>query len=466
MLTRRRFLAGSASLCGAIVADLAANSVAKTTPTILTAAPGDAPLVDHRKQTSVWAYNTQVPGPVLRAAQGSEVRVRLRNRLPIATTIHWHGVRIANAMDGVGDLTQPPVAPGSEFDYAFVVPDAGTFWYHPHFRSADAVARGLYGLLIVDEPDPPQVDRDVPLVLDDWRLNDDDELDLASMGNLHDAAHEGRLGNVLSVNGLPAPDINVSTGERLRLRLANTANSRVMTLAFGALRPQLIAFDGQPVSPRETTDGRLVLAPGQRVDAIVDIELEPGRTTELTVVTRGGETLATRFVAGAKPLREQQLDAPVHLPDNPVPHRLELDTALDVELLMQGGAMGRMRSASYRGEELGMRELVKQGQAWAFNGVVGMPDSPLFDAARGQTVRLNMVNDTRWPHAMHFHGHHGRVLKGGRREATDVWRDTVLVDAGERIDVAFIADNPGRWMLHCHMLEHQSSGMATWFAVS
>ena len=467
MFTRRRFLSSSASLYGALAGySVFANESAITKSVVLTAEPARAPLIDTDKPTSVWGYNSQVPGPVVRVRQSGEVRVKLRNRLPIATTIHWHGIRIVNAMDGVGNLTQPPVSPGSDFDYAFVAPDAGTFWYHPHYRSAEAVARGLYGLLIVDEPDPPIVDRDLPLALDDWRLDDAGEIDTASFGNLHDASHQGRLGNVLSVNGLPAPEVAVAHGERLRLRLANTANSRVMTLDFGTLDPQLIALDGQPATASQLPDKRLILAPGQRADVIVDIDLEPTQSTELTVVTRGGTTPAVRFVAGKQRLREQPLDAPVGLPANPLERRLELDSALNVDLLMLGGAMGRMRSARHGGKELSMRELASNGLVWAFNGNVGMPESPLFSATLGQTLRLNMINDTRWPHAMHFHGHHGRVLNAGRREAADLWRDTVLVDPGERLDVAFVADNPGHWMLHCHMLEHQAAGMATWFAVS
>ncbi|MDH3452980.1 MAG: multicopper oxidase domain-containing protein, partial [Gammaproteobacteria bacterium] len=340
MLTRRRFLAGSASLYGAIIGRYAfADANGHTEPAVLTAAPAAVPLVDADKPTRVWAYNGLVPGPLLRVNQGEKLRVKLRNRLPVGTTVHWHGIRIDNAMDGVANLTQPPVSQESEFEYAFVAPDAGTFWYHPHFRSSEAVGRGLYGLLIVDEPEPPQVDRDLPLALDDWRLNDNDQIDVASLGNLHDAAHQGRLGNVLSVNGLPAPEVTVAPGERLRLRLANTANSRVMTLDFGALSPQLIAIDGQPVSARGAPDARLILAPGQRADAIVDIDLEPAETTDLTVVTRGGTTPAVRFVASRQRLREQPLDAPISLPANPLKRRLELDSALGVELLMQGGAM-------------------------------------------------------------------------------------------------------------------------------
>ena len=127
--------------------------------------------------------------------------------------------------------------------------------------------------------------------------------------------------------------------------------------------------------------------------------------------------------------------------------------------------MSGLATARLEGAELSLRELARKGKVWAFNGVVGMTDTPLFSARQGATVRVNMINDTRWPHAMHFHGHHVQVLSRSRYERAGDWRDTVLLDVDERLDVAFVADNPGRWMLHCHMLEHQAAGMATWFEV-
>jgi FtsP/CotA-like multicopper oxidase with cupredoxin domain len=147
---------------------------------------------------------------------------------------------------------------------------------------------------------------------------------------------------------------------------------------------------------------------------------------------------------------------------------------------MEGGAMGMMQGARMgRGEMpggmgggmmgggmMGMRDLVQNGFAWAFNGVAGMPDEPLFAAATGQTVKLTMINRTRWPHAMHLHGHHFRVLsRDGRPEAHTPWRDTVTAGAEQTVEIALVADNPGRWLLHCHMAEHMVAGMMTWFTV-
>ena len=135
---------------------------------------------DGQASTPIWGYQGRVPGPTLRVKQGDEVRVRLVNELPEPTVVHWHGLRLPNAMDGVPHLTQRPIAPGSSFDYRFRAPDAGTFWYHSHLYSSEQLERGLYGVLIVEEPIPVAVDRDLVLVLDDWRLGSDGKLDEAS----------------------------------------------------------------------------------------------------------------------------------------------------------------------------------------------------------------------------------------------------------------------------------------------
>jgi FtsP/CotA-like multicopper oxidase with cupredoxin domain len=127
-----------------------------------------------------------------------------------------------------------------------------------------------------------------------------------------------------------------------------------------------------------------------------------------------------------------------------------------------------MRSASFKGETLDLRTLARQhGLIWAFNGVAGMPDKPLFVAERGQTVAVRMVNETRWPHAMHLHGHHVQIThRSGRGPKQRYWRDTVLVQPREKVTMTLVADNPGKWMIHCHMLEHQAGGMMTWFEVA
>jgi FtsP/CotA-like multicopper oxidase with cupredoxin domain len=133
---------------------------------------------------------------------------------------------------------------------------------------------------------------------------------------------------------------------------------------------------------------------------------------------------------------------------------------------MEGGAMGSLAQAMHEGEMKDIRSLVGEGMAWSLNGVAGMPEAPLFTAARGRTIAVDLRNDTRWPHAIHLHGHHFRVLeRDGQPAEMEAWKDTVLLDPQKRAKIAFVADNPGKWMIHCHMLEHQASGMTSWFVV-
>ena len=463
-LSRRDLLvAAGASGLVAFTSPLVAE--AATDRSILTAARGQAQLLPSpAPATAIWGFGGGVPGPVLRLRQGEAAAIRLQNNLPQATTVHWHGLRIENAMDGVAGLTQDAVPPGESFDYRFTPPDAGTYWYHPHNRSWEQVARGLYGALIVEEPEPPQVDREVLMVIDDWRLGDDGQIDEASLGALRDWSHAGRLGNVLTINGLDRLDLTVKAGERLRLRLINTANARVMHFRFEDHEPQLIALDGQPVAPGPLPQGRIDLAPGQRADLILDMNLSPGAVAAITEVTGDGRLVAGSFRYETDDvLRENPLDAPMALPANGLPERFDLSGALEVDLLMEGGAMGGLQRAIYQGAELGMRELAGKGMVWAFNGVVGRSAEPFFEVARGRPVVVTIKNQTAWPHAMHFHGHHVRDVTDGATPGA--WRDTVLLQADQEQRVAFPADNPGKWMLHCHMLEHQAAGMATWFNV-
>ena len=187
--------------------------------------PGSAPLRGaDAAPTPIWGYDGTVPGPLLRVKRGAEIKVRLTNGLAEPTSVHWHGVRIANAMDGVAPLTQKPVEPGQSFDYRFKLPDAGTFWYHPHVNAARQLDRGLYGLLIVDEPEPVAVDRDVALVLDDWRLSARGA-QIEENGTAH-----------FTVNGTPAFDVAVKTNERLRLRLINATGARMMAIRIDGIR--------------------------------------------------------------------------------------------------------------------------------------------------------------------------------------------------------------------------------------
>jgi len=245
------------------------------------------------------------------------------------------------------------------------------------------------------------------------------------------------------------------------------ANARIFTLDFEHHEPVLIALDGMPVPPQPLKDGKLVLAPAQRADLSFIANAKPGARLAIRENSRRkpydfayfkyAEQASKR---AGNPARPRVLQMPKNLP------QLNISKAIEHDLVMSGGAMGAMRSAKYNGQEMSMRELVKNKKVWAFNGVAGDLDKPFFEATLGQTVIINIVNDTSWPHAMHLHGMHFRVVKrDGKPVADEPLRDTVLMQRQEKISIAFVADNPGKWLFHCHMIEHMAGGMVTWINV-
>lgn len=455
MLTRRQLLTQAAALpliarAGRAPASAPARHLTAA-EAALQIAPPDYP------RTSVWAYNGQVPGEALRYRQGEELDVRFVNHLEESSTIHWHGLRLPNAMDGVPYMTQAPVRPGESFDYRFALKDAGTFWYHPHANSVEQISRGLAGVLVVEEPSPPDVDRDEILVLDDWRMTERAEIH-SSFGHRHDMSHAGRLGNYVTVNAQDDLSHEVRTGERLRLRLVNTATARIFRLHLQGMQAWLMALDGMPLpAPQPVSD--ITIAPAQRADLIVDIT-DADEALIASVEREGTFALVSFPASGAA---RAARPAPEALPPNDLP-AISLAEARRFSLLMEGGAMrGLPEGATWKGEKLGFRELAEQGQFWAFNGVAGSTETPFLRAALGETVRLPITNRTAWFHAMHLHGMHFRELLDGG--GFGPWRDTLLIGPDETREIAFVADNPGDWMFHCHMPSHQMSGMMNWVQV-
>lgn len=463
-MDRRKLLLGSASLAAA--AWLPRDALGTVTPTrefALVAAPARASLVGPpHPETDVWSYNGRTPGPEIRVRQGEHIRVLVENRLPEETTVHWHGIRLPNAMDGVPHLTQKPIGPGETFTYEFTCPDAGTFWYHPHQRSFVQVGRGLYGALIVEERETVPVDRDVTWVLADWRLLDDASIS-GDFGNMHDVSHNGRVGNTVTINGRIPKTFVARAGERIRLRLINGANARIFGLEFEGHRPQIIALDGQPVEPHAPSDGRVVLGPAMRIDLLLDMTVQPGQRVRVSdTFYRGLEYKLLDFVyADDAPLRDLANATPVRLPDNPLPEP-NLESAQRHQITLGGGMMGSMRTAMLDGKQVDIRTLMHNGLVWAINGVAakGHVHEPLLTLERNRPYILELVNDTMWHHPVHLHGHSFRVItRDGKPTQHREWQDTVLLSRQERVEIAFVADNPGDWMIHCHILEHQVGGM-------
>jgi len=479
-LSRRRFLGASGiALVGSILPAqwtvAASGETASDSFRVLRARSGEVKLRGpDQAATAIWGYDGTVPGPLLRVKRGEEVKVRLINELSEPTAIHWHGLRLPNAMDGVPHLTQEPVAPGKSFDYRFVAPDAGTFWYHTHFRSSGQLGRGLYGALIVDEPEPMAVDQDLLLVLDDWRLTEAGAIH-ESFGNAHDAAHAGRLGQYLTVNSRDTWDIPVRTNERLRLRLINAANARVMVLRLDRHQAKVIAIDGQPSELFEARGGRVTLGPGARIDLLVDATLEAGAKAPLVIEYGRSEELVVARLAYAEgePARSAPLGEPKPLAANPLPERMDFAGAFRLDVPLDGGAMSAAMMGGMMGGGTGPATKPRgidprAGVFWALSGrsSTGHGGPPLFQVKRGRTVVLNLPNRTAFPHAMHVHGHHFRLLDRLDDGWKPYWLDTVMVEPRQGARIAFVADNPGKWLIHCHMIEHMETGMTAWFEVT
>ena len=453
MIDRRTLLLSAA-------ASAVTPSAAKMAPPQLTAKEALIQLApEGYDAATLWCFDGQSPGPEIRVRQGRAVQRRFVNELAQPSTIHWHGIRLQNAMDGVPGLTQPAVAPGEFFEYDFVPPDAGTYWYHSHNRSWEQMARGLYGPLIVDESEAPEIDQDITLVFDDWRLAESGGL-AGGYGNLQDNSHAGRLGNIITVNGRISESIRTNAGERLRLRLINTANARIFELGWRNLSAWIVALDGMPLAAPQQT-GLVTLAPAQRADLIVDV-LVTDEAPLIYMIEDGTGYVLVEIVMDKGGTRTTR-SAPLPLPPNPLPELHSEAEAETTTLLMEGGAMGRLSSAVFEGEELSLREMVDHGMVWTMNGIAGLAEDPLFTVDRGTFQRLRFINETVFPHGMHLHGHHFReVLSDG---SLGPWRDTILVEQNEAREVAMVADNPGKWLLHCHMLGHQAAGMKTWIEV-
>ena len=394
--------------------------------------------------TAAWTYNGLLPGPMIRAQVGNRVIVHFKNSLPEATTIHWHGLRIPAAMDGMPDLSQPPIAPGGSFDYDFVVPDASTFWYHPHADAAAQVGFGLYAPFIVDDPAEPQgLGDEVVMVLSDIAVNDDGTLQSPTasgdLGTLF-----GREGNIFLVNGQIRPTLKARPGLPQRWRIINAAKARYFQLSFPGHSFLRIGGDGGLMTAPVTV-AQPVLAPAERADLIVVPQGEPGSdvVVQWLPFDRG-------FGATSEPIQDLFVvhleGTPVATPPMPDVHRdiapLPIDGATQVPIALTVDNPAPL--------ELGI------------NGVAFKNAAPLM-ANVGDTEVWTVTNTFEFAHPFHMHGFFFQVLTNDDPPvpvAPLEWKDTVNIPVNGTVKfVVRYDDRPGMWMFHCHILDHAEAGM-------
>ena len=420
----------------------------------LTAQPTTVDLGSRTVQT--WAYGDSVPGPALRTTAGDLLRVEVANHLPAETSVHFHGVALSNDMDGIPGLTQDPIRAGSTFAYEFTTPDPGTYWFHPH--TGVQLDRGLYGVLVVDDPaEPGGYDQEWVVVLDDWidgtgQTPDDVLAGLVSMsgmghgGMMAESMHSALLGGAgdvvyphYLVNGRTPQAPATLTGkpsQRARIRIVNAGSDTAFRVALGGHRLTVTHSDGFPVEP-QTADALLV-GMGERYDVSVDladgvfplVASAEGKTgTGMAVVRTGSGTAPSAVV--------------------PIPE-LDRRVVLGTDLTAASGVRLDDRTVDRR------LDVVMAGSMmpyrWTINGA-SFPDTEPLEIAPGERVRLRLRNRSMMFHPVHLHGHTFGLVNGGAR------KDTVVVRPMQTVEVDLEADNPGQWMLHCHNIYHAETGM-------
>ncbi len=430
------------------------NPAANIVEVDLTAKVVDRKLHPDVPELAMYLYNGEFPGPTLRARVGDTVIVHFKNELPEKTTVHWHGLRISDDMDGSPRI-QKPVEPGGTFTYTFVVPDAGTFWYHPHVRTNVQVEKGLYGAIVVQEAENIGYTRERMLVVDDIYLTKD------GFGAFEPWSHmvtmHGRSGNVLLLNGEPTPvaPVQAKKGDVERWRIVNTANARTMKIDI--IGPAFVRVIG--------TDGGLIAAPYDIDNTRIDVPVGTRYDIEVAYYDAGKVQLRQHIpvaAAGGGVRYKATVMQSVTVADDPAVTDLA-SPALPTPVAIGVRPVDRTVEMTFQAVE---DPASPAGVTWQINGS-GMWDKPIFSFTEGETVIIDIENKAGPEHPFHLHGQFFEILRvNGVDPKLPGLKDTALVPGMGSVKLKAYLDNPGMWMAHCHILEHAELGMMSEFYVA
>lgn len=403
--------------------------------------------IDSEKAIKAWGFNQSVPGPVLRAKKGDELVVHVTNTLSEPTLIHWHGIRLPASMDGTGDV-QKPIQPGESFEYRFVVPDAGTFWYHSHANETVQMERGMYGALIVEDDTDPVVDADRIFMLDDMKLTRENEFAKPDwfVPRIIER-HDGREGDTLLINGKENPILQIHAGQTERWRFVNAASARYIRLHLDGRQFRIIGTDGGLLEQPQTVT-EVLITPGERIDLTVGPFAE-GDTfpigslpyNRVTFLKATPQTFATVQVTEPRPSR-------AYIPDR----------------LRSIESLAPQNAEPNREVRLAVGPSLTNGMNFLVNGGMHVQDQPV---VVGELQVWKVTNVSLMDHPFHLHGFFFQVLEeNGKAPAFRAWKDTFNLTPRTTIKIAWMPDNrPGTWMYHCHILEHHAAGMMADFQV-
>lgn len=455
------------------------------------------------QEMKMLAYNGSIPGPLIKVSQGAEITLKFTNNTDVDSTVHSHGVRVDNKFDGVPDVTQDPVKPGQSFTYSLKFPDAGVYWYHPHIREDYAQELGLYGNFLVTPTTPDywaEVDREETLFLDDILIENGQiaKFDRETV----DHTLMGRFGNTMLINGDENYKLSVKQGERVRFYITNAANSRVFNFAIPNTRMKLVGADNGKYEREEWVDS-VVVGPSER--QIVEISFDkdgeykiqnqtPEKTYALGAITVANAPVTTSYLM--VPRTNQDIISAID-PLRPLFNR-PADKELKLTLLMgmgdtpnnnnsMGGhmmgngqqmqnqqmAMGDVEKIEWE-DDMGMMNAQSTNDTLKWKLVDQATNKENMDIdwqfKKGDAVKVKIFNDDKSMHPMqhpiHIHGQKFLVLSTNGQKSTNlVWKDTTLIQTGDTVELLVQMDNPGDWMIHCHIPEHMESGMMSAFKV-